>query len=338
MMAKGDKICLAAPVLASIYSGLNSISESHSPGQIGDPFPIHYVYSWLATYYQTHFKTPSFTLANPKMVTNSGEGGARYYTEMDARKKIFKGDVSWLCNSRKDNRDFIFYDNRRGSREDFEYFICLRPSFLVLRRGSQCKAEPYMPHRFSRQFGFYQAYAPGLLAKDVRYASLTEGFRLHRQYDNINSQSRATFPMSPAAPKKHFSNEYKAWLIDVSANLLENHFTDIAVNGNPNVPVGEEGTQEQRDQLTTSRNKKTPAQEDMSSRDRASGHAVRRSREEKARQRSSDEDAGSDDDQDRCWKRPRGRPLNQDPAEPHVSNDVQSSNHPVFNGTKWRKL
>nr|GMC71626.1 putative disease resistance protein RGA3 [Ipomoea batatas] len=43
-MARGIKVCLAPPVLASIYYGLNSISESFSPGQIGTPFPIHYVY------------------------------------------------------------------------------------------------------------------------------------------------------------------------------------------------------------------------------------------------------------------------------------------------------
>nr|GME08438.1 ABC transporter G family member 11 [Ipomoea batatas] len=67
-MARGIKVCLAPPVLASIYYGLNSISESFSPGQIGTPFPIHYVYGWLAAYFNTHFKTPSLMLLSPKMV------------------------------------------------------------------------------------------------------------------------------------------------------------------------------------------------------------------------------------------------------------------------------
>nr|GLL16595.1 hypothetical protein CDL12_05726 [Ipomoea trifida] len=38
-MTKGIKVCLVPPVFTSIYYGLNSISESTSPGQIGTPFP-----------------------------------------------------------------------------------------------------------------------------------------------------------------------------------------------------------------------------------------------------------------------------------------------------------
>nr|GLL37507.1 uncharacterized protein LOC105964676 [Ipomoea trifida] len=114
-MARGIKVCLAPPVLASIYYGLNSISESFSPGQISTPFPIHYVYGWLAAYFNTHFKTPSLMLLSPKMVTSSGEGGAKHYDRIDARKRIFKGEhASWLCTSRQNGRDFFFCDDKRG--------------------------------------------------------------------------------------------------------------------------------------------------------------------------------------------------------------------------------
>nr|GMD68332.1 1,2-dihydroxy-3-keto-5-methylthiopentene dioxygenase 4 [Ipomoea batatas] len=108
-MARGIKVCLAPLVLASIYYGLNSILESFSPGQIGTPFPIHYVYGWLAAYFNTHFKTPSLMLLSPKMVTSSGEGGAKHYDKIDARKRIFKGEhASWLCTSRQNGRDILF--------------------------------------------------------------------------------------------------------------------------------------------------------------------------------------------------------------------------------------
>nr|GMC52840.1 ABC transporter G family member 11 [Ipomoea batatas] len=99
-IAKGNKVCLALPVLASIYYGLNSISESVSLGQMGTPFPIHYVYGWLSAYFQTHFKTPCLVSSHPKMVISSREGGAKHYDKMDAHKRIFKGEcVSWLCTS-----------------------------------------------------------------------------------------------------------------------------------------------------------------------------------------------------------------------------------------------
>nr|GLL39577.1 uncharacterized protein LOC109157656 [Ipomoea trifida] len=319
-MVRGIKVCLAPPVLASIYYGLNSISESFSPGQIGTPFPIHYVYGWLAAYFNTHFKTPSLLLLSPKMVTSSGEGGAKHYDRIDARKRIFKGEhASWLCTTRQNGRDFFFCDDKRGGKDNFEYFISLRPGFLVLRQGRQCKAEPYVPHRFSRQFGFYQASAPGLLLTDDRDVTLAKGFQLHRQYEHFHSMSKATFPMIPTFPKKHVSDTYKAWLVDVHANLLETRVTDIVVNGDPNVTVREGITQEQRDQLDTLRKGKAPVQD--APHDQVPEHATQKRREEQVRHRSSDEDV----DSDRNFKRNR-RPSNEGSAGLHVSNDARSSN------------
>nr|GMC60659.1 ABC transporter G family member 11 [Ipomoea batatas] len=318
-MAKGIKVCLAPPVLASIYYGLNSISESISPGQMGTPFPIHYVYGWLSAYFNTHIKTPSLMSSSPKMVTSSGEGGAKYYDKIDARKRIFKGEcVSWLCTSRQNGR-LLFCDDKRGGKENFEYFICLRPGFLVLRQGRQCKVEPYVPHRFNRQFGFYQASAPGLLLTDDCDVTHAEGFKLHRQYEHFNSLSRATFPMNPTIPKKHVLDNYKAWLVDVYANLLENRVKDIVINGDPNVTVREGINQEQRDQLNTLRKGKAPVQDAPN--DQVSEHASQKIRDEQVRHRSSDEDV----DSDRNFKRNR-RLSNEGSAGLHVSNDAGSSN------------
>ncbi|KAL2925903.1 Neurobeachin-like protein 2 [Bienertia sinuspersici] len=35
----------------------------------------------------------------------------------------------------------------------------MRSCFLTLRHDNNCIVEPYSPHRFSRQFGFYQDVA-----------------------------------------------------------------------------------------------------------------------------------------------------------------------------------
>nr|GLL16931.1 uncharacterized protein LOC105964676 [Ipomoea trifida] len=139
-MAKGIKVCLAPPVLASIYYGLNSILESISPGQMGTPFPIHYVYGWLSAYFNTHFKTPSLMSSYPKMVTSSGEGCAKYYDKINARR--------------------------------------------------QCKAEPYVPHRFSRQFGFYQASAPGKApVQDAPHDQVSEHATQKRREEQVRHRS-----------------------------------------------------------------------------------------------------------------------------------------------------
>nr|GLL20301.1 uncharacterized protein LOC105964676 [Ipomoea trifida] len=162
IMAQGRRVCLAVPVLASIYHGLNLVSRAISPGFIKSTFPYHYLYGWLSAYLNTHFEAPNLMSPRPRMVSFSGEGGAKFYSETDARKKIFKGEsINWLYASRNHDRDYIFHDDGKGIEEDLEYFLCLRPCRLILRQGQQCVAEPYTPHRFSRQFGFYQAHAPG---------------------------------------------------------------------------------------------------------------------------------------------------------------------------------
>nr|GMD23921.1 ABC transporter G family member 11 [Ipomoea batatas] len=160
---------------------------------------------------------------------------------------------------------------------------------------------------------------PGLLLMDDRDVTLAKGFQLHRQYEHFHSMSRATFPMIPTFPKKHVSDTYKAWLVDVHANLLENRVTDIVIYGDPNVTVREGITQEQRDQLDTLRKGKAPVQD--APHDQVPEHATQKRREEQVRHRSSDEDV----DSDRNFKRNR-RPSNEGSAGLHVSNDARSSN------------
>nr|GLL41822.1 uncharacterized protein LOC109157601 [Ipomoea trifida] len=57
----------------------------------------------------------------PKMVSVSREGGTKFYTEVDACRRIFKGDfINWLYTSRKNNIDYIFHDDYKGNEEDLE--------------------------------------------------------------------------------------------------------------------------------------------------------------------------------------------------------------------------
>ncbi|KAL2904848.1 polyprotein [Bienertia sinuspersici] len=55
LMARGQTFSLTIPVLASIYCGLNIISRSSKPAYSGASFPTHYVYGWLAHYFNTNY-------------------------------------------------------------------------------------------------------------------------------------------------------------------------------------------------------------------------------------------------------------------------------------------
>ncbi|KAL0410874.1 UNVERIFIED_CONTAM: hypothetical protein Slati_3677100 [Sesamum latifolium] len=101
----------------------------------------------------------------PKMTLFSGEGGAKYYDPQEARKRIHKGDfISWTCNMIAKDKDFSFVDD--GRAKDFEepYFMAIRSNYLPLRQGDYFDVEPYSPHRFARQFGFFQEL-PGFFHK-----------------------------------------------------------------------------------------------------------------------------------------------------------------------------
>ncbi|KAL0293011.1 UNVERIFIED_CONTAM: hypothetical protein Sradi_6960900 [Sesamum radiatum] len=145
LMANGRRVNLAIPVLASIYEGLNTIATSPKPAGTSHSFPIHFIYAWLACYFKTHYSVWQ-ELRGPKMTRFSGEGA----------------------------EPFKFVDDGRAEELDHSYFVAIRSSYLTLRRCGRFIVEPYSPHRFGRQFGYYQD-VPGTLRYDTRVASLEEG-------------------------------------------------------------------------------------------------------------------------------------------------------------------
>ena len=54
-MTQGETFSLIVPVLVSIYNGLNKIAYSSKLGTNASIFSIHYLYSWLGEYFDTHF-------------------------------------------------------------------------------------------------------------------------------------------------------------------------------------------------------------------------------------------------------------------------------------------
>jgi len=72
-LAHGEYLNLTIPSLASIYRGLHRISTALSLNKLEVIVPIHYIYGWLGTYFQTYFDHPHHRHDHPKMVRFSGE-------------------------------------------------------------------------------------------------------------------------------------------------------------------------------------------------------------------------------------------------------------------------
>ncbi|XP_070005580.1 uncharacterized protein [Nicotiana sylvestris] len=229
MMAGGRKISLAVPVLATNYHGLNKISCSSQLDQVKVFFPIHYVYDWLAHYFKPHYplaKGPSV----PLIVAYSGEGATRYFDERDGRKRIYnREDIVWAPTMLTNSRPYYYVDNYSPQELESNYFMSLCFNYLPLRYGNSFIIEPYSPHRFGRQFGFYQNI-PGFLENDICTTSLDEGIRFWRICTLYRSMSRAVFPPAVDPMEKPFSTNYMSWWEKAHGKFLENNLQALVDN------------------------------------------------------------------------------------------------------------
>ncbi|KAL0292804.1 UNVERIFIED_CONTAM: hypothetical protein Scaly_3152500 [Sesamum calycinum] len=221
LMANARRVNLAIPVLASIYEGLNTIATSPKPVGTSHPFPIHFVYAWLACYFKTYYSIWQESFG-PKMTRFSGEGGAKYYEPREAHKQIHKAEfVSWACNMLVKDGSFKFVDGH-AEELDHNYFVAIRSSYLTLRQGGKFIIERYRPHRFGGQFGYFQD-VPGTLKYDTRVASLEEGLRYWRLCILSKSSSKAWFSCLPTNAKKLCSEAYKAWWAKVHGTFFDDN-------------------------------------------------------------------------------------------------------------------
>ncbi|KAL0371795.1 UNVERIFIED_CONTAM: hypothetical protein Scaly_0861100 [Sesamum calycinum] len=195
LMANGRRVNLDIPVLASIYEGLKIVATSPKPAE----------------------------LRGPKMTRFSREGDAKYYEPREACKRIHKAEfVSWACNMLVKDEPFKFVNDGRAEEHDHSYFVAIRSSYLTLRQGGRFIIEPYSPHRFGRQFGYYQD-VPGTLRYDMRVASLEGGLYYWRLCVLSKSSSKAWFPCLSANAKKLCSEAYKAWWAKIYGTFFDEY-------------------------------------------------------------------------------------------------------------------
>ncbi|XP_051131227.1 uncharacterized protein LOC127251539 [Andrographis paniculata] len=226
VLASGFPVSLAIPVLTSIYRGLNQIADSSCPGQVRSTIPLHFLTGWIAEYFQTHYGVWK-GIRGPGMVKHSGAVSARAYRADVACRKILRGDYfRWACTMITKDFDVRFVDD--GKREDYEqeYFISIRSCFLTLRDGFRCFVEPYSPHRFCRQFGFFQEI-PGVLLKDVRCCAFEEGYQHWHQSTYLKSSAEVILPRIPAIPRGFSSDVYKKWWTQVCGSFLDKYIPPV---------------------------------------------------------------------------------------------------------------
>ncbi|XP_012829921.1 PREDICTED: uncharacterized protein LOC105951073 [Erythranthe guttata] len=323
IMASGEEVSLAVPVLASIFNGINRISRSLRPHKENSLFPIHFVYCWLALYFKTHCQVlQGVAVDGPKMISYSGEGSARYYTPADARKRIHKGDLmSWTCTTIPRSESSLYVDDGTTKGSERNYFIAIRSSYLSLRRGNRFVIEPYSPHRFSRQFGYYQD-VPGVLDEDVREASLIDGLRYWRLCVLLESMSKVMFSIVPQNPRKFHTDDYKIWWTKAYGTYLENKAASLMNLELSKIPL-EDKEDEARGSL------------DNLSRENVL-QTKNPPRDIKKKNVLPPSDESDNSHIERHWKRPKRDPQSSKPQDLHIDNNVDS--HSRTNDTFAEKV
>ncbi|KAL0325326.1 UNVERIFIED_CONTAM: hypothetical protein Sradi_5101900 [Sesamum radiatum] len=117
---------------------------------------------------------------------------------------------------------FKFVDDGNAKELDHNYFVAISSSYLTLRQGGKFIIEPYSPHRFGRQFGYYQD-VPGTLKYDTRAAFLEEQLCYWRLCVLSKSSSKAWFPCLLTNAKKLCLKAYKAWRTKVHGTFLDDN-------------------------------------------------------------------------------------------------------------------
>ena len=211
-MARGKRYCLAVLVLANIYRGLNEIVSSKTPSKCDATFPAHYLNAWLAEYFDIHFELEgSHSKPVPRMFRYSGEGAAKHYDEVTARK-LFHAVTSFKFHRLslfKGHREILVDDDKLPSSY-IDYFISQRPSYLASRRGSICIVEPYSPYGFGRQFGFNQ-HIPKELNEDFRIVTLEQVVCFWCQCLRLVTNSKFLTPACPFEHEAPCTKDYMNW-------------------------------------------------------------------------------------------------------------------------------
>jgi Plant mobile domain len=181
LIARGDRISLAVPVLANIYRCLRGLTSSRSPSQCQELIPWHLISGWLHLHWSGSYDPSMAVTLRDRLPLLSDLAGVQpaSLTPEAARYRFFRSrDHLRFSRDRSVARgaaravDRMVIDSRVPSSDsssirarpiDLEYLISIRQGFLPLRLGSYMFIEPYSPHRCAHQFGLDQDIPAPLL-------------------------------------------------------------------------------------------------------------------------------------------------------------------------------
>ncbi|KAL2933244.1 Protein MAINTENANCE OF MERISTEMS [Bienertia sinuspersici] len=100
------------------------------------------------------------------MVSFSGAQGSRFFKDVEARRVIHDGSGAKVgCTMLNKNKNIFLFDDGNLDHIQMSYLSSLCLGYVSLRHCDSFFIEPYLPYRFSRQFGFCQDIPSAIACK-----------------------------------------------------------------------------------------------------------------------------------------------------------------------------
>ncbi|KAL2898155.1 Bifunctional DNA-directed RNA polymerase subunit beta-beta' [Bienertia sinuspersici] len=91
------------------------------------------------------------------MVSFSGAQGSKSFKDVEVHRVIHEGSGAEVgCTMLNKNKNILLFDDDNLDHIQMSYLSSLRSGYVSLRHYDFFFIEPYLPYRFSKQFGFCQ--------------------------------------------------------------------------------------------------------------------------------------------------------------------------------------
>jgi Plant mobile domain len=228
MIARGERVSLAVPVLANIYRGLRGLTSSRSPSDCRELVPWHLISGWLHMHWSGIY-SPTLDLSLRRRLPLLGDLAGVQPASLSAKDARFRFYQSREHLRFAHTRLAIHHtisstgrpviDSRvrdipsiRSRPDDLEYLISIRQGFLPLRIGSYTFIEPYSPHRCAHQFGLDQDIPAPLIRPETMAVDLEGVGWCYTHLFRLRTGARCQMVSIARSPT--FSRAYIQWYYD----------------------------------------------------------------------------------------------------------------------------
>ncbi|KAL2939805.1 Glutamyl-tRNA(Gln) amidotransferase subunit D [Bienertia sinuspersici] len=162
-----------------------------------------------------------------------GANAVKMLARKDAKSSICSGDINRAIVAPDGSTNVNYIDDGVQSQQIADFFFSVRSCCLALRHNSNSIIKPYSPHRFSRQFGFYQD-VPDELKPPLEKITRKYLYSLFQTSVRVGTQSSFVIPARGLKMKSRATDSYTSWWKPI-------YSSSVSLSNLPSPPKPSEG-------------------------------------------------------------------------------------------------